>query len=58
MAKRIESRGAIDIAKRSLQASGQIMRYAVAHGLTERNPVADIKPSDALTSRKSQNFAQ
>ncbi len=32
MAKKIESRGALDIAKRSLQTCGQIMRYAVAHG--------------------------
>ena len=36
MAKAIEARGAVDIAKRSLQTCGQIMRYAVAHGLIER----------------------
>lgn len=45
MAKRIESRGALDIAKRSLQTCGQIMRFAVAHGMIERNPSADVKPS-------------
>ncbi|MDR2709947.1 MAG: tyrosine-type recombinase/integrase [Burkholderiales bacterium] len=58
MAKRIESRGALDIARRALQTSGQILRYAVAHGLAERNPAADIRPSDALTPRKKQNFAR
>lgn len=38
VAKKIESRGALDIAKRSLQTCGQIFRYAVAHGIIERNP--------------------
>lgn len=58
MAKRIEARGAIDIAKRSLQTCGQILRYAVAHGLTERNPAADVKPSDALKPRNKQNYVR
>jgi integrase len=34
------------------------MRYAVAHGLAERNPAADVKPSDALTPRKKKNHAR
>lgn len=46
--KKIESRGALDIAKRALSTCSQIFRYAVAHGLTERNPAADIRPSDVL----------
>lgn len=58
MAKTIESRGAVDMAKRALQTSGQIMRYAVAHGLAERNPAADVKPSDALAPTKSGNYAR
>jgi integrase len=58
MAKRIESRGAVDIAKRALQTCGQILRYAVAHGLLERNPASDVKPSDALKPRKKQNYAR
>ncbi len=58
MAKKIEARGAVDIAKRSLQTCGQILRYAVAHGLTERNPAADVKPADALKVRKKQNYAR
>lgn len=58
MAKAIEARGAVDIAKRSLQTCGQIMRYAVAHGLIERNPAADVKPSDALKPHKKTNYAR
>jgi integrase len=58
MAKGIEARGALDIAKRALQTCGQIMRYAVAHGLIERNPAADVRPSDALKSRKKENYAR
>ena len=58
MAKRIESRGALDIAKRALQTCGQIMRFAVAHGVIERNPCADVKPSDALRPRRKENYAR
>jgi len=58
MAKTIEARGAVDIAKRSLQTCGQIMRFAVAHGLIERNPAADVKPSDALKPHKKTNYAR
>ncbi|MDI1267804.1 MAG: tyrosine-type recombinase/integrase [Polaromonas sp.] len=58
MAKAIEVRGAVDIAKRSLQTCGQIMRYAVAHGLIERNPAADVKPADALKAHKKENYAR
>ncbi|HEX6707354.1 MAG TPA: integrase arm-type DNA-binding domain-containing protein [Albitalea sp.] len=58
MAKKIEARGALDIAKRALQTCGQILRYAVAHGFIERNPGADVKPADVLTSRKKTNYAR
>lgn len=58
MAKKIEARGALDIAKRALQTCGQIMRYAVAHGLIERNPAADVRPSDALKPRQKENYAR
>lgn len=57
-AKRIESRGALDIAKRALQTCGQIMRFAVAHGVIDRNPAADVKPSDALKPRRKENYAR
>lgn len=58
VAKAIESRDALDIAKRSLQTMGQIFRYAVAHGIIERNPAADVRPSDALKPRKKENYAR
>lgn len=56
--KAIEERGALDIAKRQLQKCNQIMRYAVAHDLIERNPVADIQPGDILPARKKRNYAR
>ena len=58
LAKSIEARGAADIARRVLQTCGQVMRYAVAHGLAERNPVADVKPGDVLRARRQVNYAR
>lgn len=58
MVRNVESRGALDIAKRVLTMCGQVMRYAVAHGLAERNPAADIKPSDVLKPAKKTNYAR
>lgn len=58
MIKGIEARGAVDIAKRALQTCGQILRYAVAHGQIERNPAADVKPSDALQPRRKESYAR
>lgn len=56
--KKIEARGAVDIAKRALQTCGQIFRYALARGYTDRNPAADIKPADVIQSRKQTNYAR
>ena len=56
--RKVESRGALDIAKRVLTMCGQIMRYAVAHGLAERNPAADIKPSDVLKPANKTNYTR
>jgi integrase len=58
MARKIESRGALDIARRSLQTCGQVLRHAVAHGLIERSPAADIRPGDALKPRAKTNYAR
>jgi integrase len=58
VAKKIEVRGAVDIAKRSWQTCSQIFRYAVAHGLIERNPTADVKPGDALRPRSKAHYAR
>jgi integrase len=58
MVKAIAGRGVNDLAKRALQTSGQVFRYAIAHGLAQRNPAADIRPSDLLASRQKQNMAR
>ena len=58
MLKAIEARGVNDLAKRALQTSGQVFRYAIAHGLAKRNPAIDIKPGDVLASRQKQNLAR
>ncbi len=48
MVKAIESRGARDIAKRTLETTGQIFRFGIAHGYAKRNPASEIRPSDIL----------
>jgi integrase len=58
MMKAIQRRGALDIAKRCYQMTGQVFRYAIAHGIAERNPAGDIKPSDILPSRRQTNYAR
>jgi len=54
--RKVERRGAAEIARRLLQNCGQIMRYAVANDLAPRNPVAEVKPSDILKARKKRNY--
>jgi len=44
VAKRIQSRGTLDIAWRSWQTCGQIFEYALAHGGVERIPTKDVRP--------------
>jgi integrase len=56
MTKAIEQRGAHDIAKRSLQMTGQVFRYAIAHGYAKRNPAVEIRPSDILKSVRKVNY--
>jgi len=58
MAKVIQDRGARDIAKRSLETTGQIFRYAIAHGYTRRNPASEIRPSDVLKTAHKVNYAR
>ncbi|MGB6855347.1 MAG: integrase arm-type DNA-binding domain-containing protein [Terracidiphilus sp.] len=54
----IEGRGARDVAKRAHETTGQIFRYAIAHGFASRNPAADFKPKDILTETKEENFSR
>ncbi len=53
--QKIEKRGAIDLAHRVLQTCGQIFRYAIATGRTDRDISADLR--GALTVRKKVNHA-
>lgn len=54
--QKVEQRGAIDIAHRALQTSGQIFRYVIATGRAERDLSSDLK--GALTTRKKENHAR
>jgi len=54
----IEERGAADVARRALQNTQQIFRYALALGLAEQNPAAAFRPSDILKQRITTNFAR
>jgi integrase len=54
--RKIEKRGALEIAKKTLQTCGQIFRYAVATGRAERDLTVDLR--DALTSRPVTSMAR
>jgi integrase len=58
MVKAIESRGARDIAKRTLETTGQIFRFGIAHGYAKRNPASEIRPSDILKASHKVNYAR
>jgi integrase len=58
MVKAIEERGVGDLAKRALETTGQVFRYAIAHGYAKRNPANEIKPADVLKPTKKVNFAR
>jgi integrase len=58
MVKAVDERGAGDIAKRVLETTGQVFRYAIAHGHARHNPAGEIRPGDLLRSRSKSNFAR
>ena len=58
MVRVVEARGARDVAKRALETTGQIFRYAVASGYAKRNPAADIRPRDILKASQKTNYAR
>ena len=55
MARRIESKGALETAHRALQNCGQVFRYAVATGRAERDPTGDLR--GALQPAKAKHMA-
>lgn len=54
--KKIAARGAIDLAHRIFGNCGQIMRYAIVHGLATYNPATAVEPSDFLPARQTKNL--
>jgi integrase len=58
MVRGVEERGARDVAKRALETTGQIFRYAIAHGYAERNPASEIRPRDILRATVRTNYAR
>ncbi len=55
--RRIEGRGAMDIARRVHNLCGRVFRYAVGHGLCERDPSRDIELRDILPPADVQHHA-
>lgn len=53
--RKIESRGAHEIAKRERAVCGQIFSYAIQSGIATRNPIADMR--DVLQRVTPGNFA-
>lgn len=51
--RKIEHRGAYELAHRVLSVAGQVFRYGVASGRCERDPAPDLR--GALTPAKSKN---
>jgi integrase len=42
----------------ALETAGQVFRYAIAHGLAERNPATAIRPRDILKATRKVNYAR
>lgn len=55
MLRRIESRGALEVAHRVKTICGQVFRYAIATGRAERDPAADLK--GAMKPYKGKHLA-
>jgi len=55
MLRRIESRGAVETAHRVKHSCGQVFRYAVATGRTDRDPTGDLR--GALPPTKPKHHA-
>lgn len=53
--KKIESRGSLEIAKRTLSRCGMVMKYSIAHGYRFDNPAGDLV--HALKPQKVKNLA-
>lgn len=55
-AKKIEERGALEMAKRSIPLAGRIFRYAIRKGIIENDPTPHLQ--EALKPRKVKHMAR
>jgi integrase len=55
-AKKIEERGALEMAKRSIPLAGRIFRFAIRKGIIENDPTPHL--GEALKPRKVKNMAR
>lgn len=55
MLRKIERRGALDVAGRTRQICGQVFRYGIQTGRCKRDPSSDLR--GALKTRKTEHFA-
>jgi integrase len=53
--RKVEGRGAVDMAHRAKQTAGQVFRYAVATGRAERDPSGDLR--GALKTKTKKHYA-
>ncbi len=53
--RKIEKRGALDVAGRTRQICGQIFRYGIQTGRCKRDPSSDLR--GALKTKKTEHFA-
>lgn len=53
--RRIEARGALETAHRTLQTCGQVFRYAIATGRADRDTAADLR--GALPPARAEHFS-
>lgn len=54
----IVAKGDYDVAKRTLQVSKQIMRYAFIQEYIAVNPITELYPQDLIPKRKKRNHAR
>jgi integrase len=57
MLRKVERRGALEIAKRLRQTLGQVFRYAVVTGRARRDPAADLKGALKAAGRQQHHKA-
>jgi integrase len=56
--RKVETRDALDVAKRLRETAGQIFRYAIQTGRAKRDPSADLKGALKAAGRQQQRTEQ